>query len=181
MRALKMAGFLALSAAIAFVVVGILFIENASARFEPAPPSPTQGPCATPDHRAFDFWVGEWVVYDPQGNVVGNNTLELQLYGCALHESWQSAGGPTGNGHSYSFYDANSGNWHQTWIDASGTALYLEGGWNGTAMVMTDGPNRVTWTPHDDGSVQQVWETSTDGGETWTTVFDGQYVKARQE
>ena len=50
-----------------------------------------------------------------------------------------------------------------------------------TAMVMSDGPNRVTWTPHEDGSVQQVWETSTDGGETWTTVFDGQYVKARQE
>ncbi|NKB87683.1 MAG: hypothetical protein GKS06_05630 [Acidobacteria bacterium] len=181
MRGLKMAGFLAASATITFVAGGLVFIENANARLQPAAPAIQQGPCATPDHRAFDFWVGQWVVYDPQGDVVGRNTLELKLYGCTLHESWESASGPTGNGHSYSFFDAQAGKWHQTWIDASGTALYLEGGWNGEAMVMSDGPNRVTWTPHDDGSVQQVWQTSTDDGTTWSTVFDGQYVRARQE
>ncbi len=103
MRGLKMAGFLAASATITFVAGGLVFIENANARLQPAAPAIQQGPCATPDHRAFDFWVGQWVVYDPQGDVVGRNTLELKLYGCTLHESWESASGPTGNGHSIRF------------------------------------------------------------------------------
>ena len=36
--------------------------------------------------------------------------------------------------------------------------------------------NRITWTPNADGSVRQHWEASTDG-ETWTTAFDGRYVR----
>jgi hypothetical protein len=39
--------------------------------------------------------------------------------------------------------------------------------------VATD---RITFTPNDDGSVRQHWETSTDG-KTWTTAFDGHYVR----
>jgi hypothetical protein len=27
--------------------------------------------------------------------------------------------------------------------------------------------------PGKDGSVRQLWESSADGGRTWTTVFDG--------
>ena len=34
---------------------------------------------------------------------------------------------------------------------------------------------RITWTPHPDGTVRQHWEQSTDGGQTWTTAFDGLY------
>ncbi|MET0814202.1 MAG: hypothetical protein ABWX88_03320, partial [Pseudoxanthomonas sp.] len=37
---------------------------------------------------------------------------------------------------------------------------------------------RITWTPNDDGSVRQHWETSTDGGKTWATSFDGLYRRA---
>ena len=70
----------------------------------------------------------------------------------------------------------------------AGSAVYLEGGVdeNG-AMVMSDegmtrhevtgNIGRTTWTPNPDGSVRQHWESSTDGGETWTTVFDGVYTR----
>ena len=37
---------------------------------------------------------------------------------------------------------------------------------------------RITWSKNADATVRQVWESSTDGGKTWTVAFDGKYVKA---
>jgi len=173
MRLLKMAGFLSLTV-LAVLLLNTLSPRDANARF-----GQSQQACQSDAHRAFDFWVGDWVVYSPAGDVAGHNTIELVLGGCALHENWVGASG--GEGHSYTFYDRNTGKWHQTWIDANGTALYVEGGWTGEAMVLTDGANRITWTPLDGGSVRQHWESSTDGGASWTTAFDGEYIPARQE
>ncbi len=176
MRTLKMAALLAVSLVGVFALGAVLFASEASARYQDAPRQPS---CQTPEHRAFDFWVGEWVVYGPAGRVAGHNTIELVLGGCALHESWESASG--GGGHSYTFYDAAADKWHQTWIDAGGSALYLDGEWTGEAMVLSDGTNRITWTQIEGGGVRQHWETTTDAGATWSTAFDGQYVPARQE
>ena len=164
------------SLGVVFALGAMLFAKDASARYQAAP---QQSACASAAHRAFDFWVGQWVVYDPQGNVVGHNTIELTLDGCALHESWESASGSSG--HSYSFYDAAADKWHQTWIDDGGNALYVDGGWTGEAMVLRDGTNRVTWTQIAGGGVRQHWETTADGGATWSTAFDGDYSLARQE
>lgn len=176
MNGLKMTALLMFSLLGLFALGAVLFTSEASARYEPAVQQPA---CETHEHRAFDFWVGEWVVYVPAGDVAGHNTVDLVLGGCALHESWESASG--GTGHSYTFYDAAADKWHQTWIDASGDALYLDGEWTGKAMVLGDGFNRITWTPIEGGGVRQYWQTTTDDGATWSTVFDGQYVPARQE
>jgi hypothetical protein len=35
---------------------------------------------------------------------------------------------------------------------------------------------RITWTPNDDGSLRQLWESSGPDGE-WTVVFDGKYTR----
>jgi hypothetical protein len=49
-------------------------------------------------------------------------------------------------------------------------------------MVMIDDTStpgtihRTTWSPLP-GSLRQHWQTSTDGGKTWSTVFDGYYSK----
>ncbi len=184
MRTAKMSVLLGLSALIVLILGGVIFARDAAARHVSAtaggaPVTQRQSPCQSAMHRAFDFWVGEWVVYDPDGNVSGRNTVELVLGGCALHESWESAGG--GDGHSYSFYDAAADKWHQTWIDINGGALYIDGVWNGEAMVLSDGINRVTWTQIDNGGVRRLWESTTAGGATWTTSFDGHYARARQE
>ncbi len=35
---------------------------------------------------------------------------------------------------------------------------------------------RSSWQLRLDGSVRQHWLSSKDGGQTWSTVFDGMYV-----
>jgi len=74
-----------------------------------------------------------------------------------------------------------------------GLALHQPGGWRGlddrsywavagvASGVWAVGPEgrilEITWTPHQDGSVQQTWPTSADGGTTWSTAFDGVHRK----
>lgn len=141
-----------------------------------APPA-----CQRPEYRAFDFWVGSWEVLE-HGRVVGTNTIERVLGGCALTETWRGAGGHEGR--SLSFYDDARARWHQTWIDARGQPLVLEG----TAAadgIQLQGVrpaatgtilHRVSWSRRSGGHVRQHWQTSPDG-EHWTTVFDGTYVR----
>ena len=140
-------------------------------------------PCGAPEYRQFDFWIGEWSVMNPTGGVGGFSSIEREYNGCLIVESWS---GPTGvpAGTSQNFYNKADGKWHQNWIDvhASGP-LWLAGGLvESGAMVMMDTDpaanplNRITWTPNPDGSVRQHWETSSDGGTSWTTAFDGLYV-----
>jgi len=152
-----------------------------------APPAPVEAqtapaPCATPEHRAFDFWVGEWDVFDPSGRRVAENVITLEMNDCVVHESYTNLQGY--HGESFNVYDASRGVWHQTWVDLGGALLVLEGGLEEGSMVLegvTVGPdggeihNRVVWTPADDGSVRQLWRTTADGGATWSTAFDGVY------
>lgn len=139
--------------------------------------------CSEPAHRQFDFWSGDWEVRNPAGQLVGSNRIEIILGGCALTETWTSAG--PHRGVSINFYDESTTRWHQTWIGNDGQALYLDGSWQNGQMVLRgagvarDGTKRIeriTWTPNADGSVRQHWEISTDGAE-WRTVFDGKYVR----
>jgi hypothetical protein len=56
----------------------------------------------------------------------------------------------------------------------------MEGGIEGEAMVLrTVGDaqvvQRITWTRLEDGRVRQLWESTADGGKTWTIAFDGYY------
>ncbi len=134
--------------------------------------------------RQFDFWIGSWDVFGPQGNKVGENQISLVNKGCTLAEHWTNAGG--GEGRSYNAYDGITGHWYQFWSDDQGGTLYLSGGLHGDSMVLEgERPNlsdgkpqkqRISWTPTD-GSVRQHWETSDDGGASWQTSFDGSYRK----
>jgi hypothetical protein len=135
-------------------------------------------------HRQFDFWIGEWDVISPTGEHVGRNVIERIAAGCALLETWKGDRGGTGN--SMNFYDPQRQKWVQTWVGGSGYVIDVEGGLVNGAMqltgryVQTDGtvqPFRGTWTPLEDGRVRQLLETSTDGGATFDTWFDGYYVR----
>lgn len=150
-----------------------------------APAFATEAPCATPAHRAFDFWIGTWDVARPDGTLAGRNRIEAVLGGCALHESWVGASGYSG--HSYNVYDAARNLWHQTWVDSTGTPLFLEGGLRDGRMVLQgeqaskDGKalHRITWTPLPGGQVRQHWELSKDAGRNWQTLFDGRYTRVK--
>ncbi|TFG66389.1 MAG: hypothetical protein E4H28_02085 [Gemmatimonadales bacterium] len=140
-----------------------------------------QSSCSTPEYHQFDVWIGHWEVHGAAGNLAGTNTITPMLNGCVLHEQWEGAGGSVGE--SFNIYDQRTEKWHQTWVDNLGLLLRLDGQLEGGAMVMRGelrGPDglahrqRITWTPNEDGSVRQHWETSTDG-EAWSTAFDGTY------
>lgn len=143
--------------------------------------APAQGasPCASPERRQFDFWIGEWEVTRPDGKVAGHNRIATILGGCALREEWTGAAGNQGT--SLNAWDPEVHVWRQTWVDQSGTVLLLAGGIEGGRMVMVsgDGPSRqrITWTPMADGRVRQLWDSSADGGKTWKVEFDGTYAK----
>ena len=133
--------------------------------------------------REFDFWIGEWEVTNPAGHAAGTNGITTVIDGFALREEWTGRGGIRGT--SYSAYDASRGLWHQTWIDSSGSLLLLEGGVRDGVMMLegletdprtdTATRHRITWTPIDPGHIRQHWESSVDGGASWTTAFDGRY------
>lgn len=146
--------------------------------------APPVKPCAQAASREFDFWIGDWDVYGKNGALVGTNTIERILDGCALKEHWRNANG-TVEGFSFSLYDSLLGTWVQYWVDNSGGTLVLSGKRiDGTMDLRGERPNpatggpqaqRVRWIPGDDGSVRQLWETSDDAGKTWQVSFDGTY------
>jgi hypothetical protein len=152
-------------------------------------------PCAGPKYREFDFWLGEWEVRSAAGQLLGHNRITRRHGGCVVFEEWESAGG--GSGSSFNVYDQPTRQWHQFWVDASGTnwlssdkqgnPVTLRGGIRDGAMVMTSHPDslpsigqtRVTFRPLPDGRVRQTFEGSSDGGKTWTVSFDGFYKKTK--
>ena len=162
--------------AASFVVVP-LFLFAVPAAGQQAPPG-----CPTPEHAQFDFWVGSWTVTTPTGGPLGRSTVERASRGCVVLESWTDGNGV--DGHSINFYDPESRSWHQVWMGANGLPLRLEGSSDrpgrmsltGT-RITPQGPvlNRITWTRQDDGSVEQLWESSADGGATWQVGFRGVY------
>ncbi len=141
--------------------------------------------CCTPQHEAFDFWIGEWEVTNPQGVKVGDNKIVKQQDNCLLIENWVGANGRS-TGTSQNFYNPKTKQWEQLWVDNQGGHLKLKGGRKGNQMVLLtdeatnkDGKpfyHRVTWTANDDGTVRQLWETIVNNTET-TIVFDGLYKK----
>lgn len=142
-------------------------------------PTNKPAPCTAPEHRQFDFWLGDWDVRDGTGKLVGRNSITAVHKGCVLLESWNGDGGMTGT--SLNLYSPERRKWRQTWVDSSGGVLEIEGGFADGRMVLTSAPgssiNRITWQQLPDGRVRQLWEVSSDSGTNWKTAFDGYYTK----
>jgi hypothetical protein len=146
---------------------------------------PSRKGCEEGGYRQFDFWIGDWEVFQPDGKKAGENRITSIAGGCALLEAWTGRGGFSGN--SLNRFDKDDKQWHQSWIDSMGGRLELAGGIEAGAMVMSstsphpDRPGitlmqRISWSKNADGSVRQLWQNSEDGGRSWNTVFDGRYV-----
>ena len=157
----------------------LMLLAQTTASPPPAPPPA----CTGPEHRQFDFWVGEWTV-TPTGkaNVVASSLIEKLYGGCAVRENWMPLKGTAG-GSLNNYYD---GQWRQTWVDAANSRVDFTGGLVDGKMVMTGewkgvlGPGkdaliRMTYSKNADGTVRQHGEQSTDGGKSWSTNFDFTY------
>lgn len=140
-------------------------------------------PCCEEPYRQFDFWLGEWEVYQADGTLAGHNVITKIQDSCVIRENWTSARSNF-TGTSYNFYDENAGLWKQVWIDNQGGSLILTGTRDANRMILTSQPmpddkgqmtiNRITWTANTDGTVRQLWQSSPDN-KTWKDVFDGLY------
>lgn len=177
--ATTMSLFLALSATLAQAQ------QTASSAGAQASAAAVKQPCRDSQaHRQLDFWVGEWEVQGPKGKTAGTSSVQLILGDCVIFENWTGAGGYTGK--SFNLYDTVTRKWKQFWVDDRGGMLEFTGEFKDGAMrytgqsVAQDGKpvmDRLTFFPLDGGRVRQLWEQSPDQGKTWTTVFDGTYIK----
>lgn len=140
-------------------------------------------PCNTALHNNFDFWLGDWQVFKPDGSLAGHNRISKDYNNCVLRERYTALGGYSGE--SINIYDSSRDVWHQTWVDSGGTLLLLEGKLINGDMVLSgdavsvDGQlqrHRIRWTPNKDGSVRQLWQ-SKGASSDWATIFDGLYKK----
>ena len=141
--------------------------------------------CCTEKHSEFDFWVGSWTVYTIDGKIAGTNTIDKIQNECIIRENWISAT-PGYTGTSSNFYNSQTKQWEQIWIDNQGQSLHLKGNRKGNKMILSSDElinqngesyiNRITWTKNDDGSVRQLWEILQKGKVT-SVAFDGLYKK----
>ena len=136
--------------------------------------------CTTPESHQFDFWVGDWDVFDVDKptTLVARAHVDRILGGCVLREDYRDTEGHMGQ--SFSVYEAPRHNWHQSWVTNRGQLLLLDGNRRDGAMVLSavertaDGSNRQvqgTWKEVP-GGVRETAARSADGGSTWTPWFD---------
>ena len=162
-----------------------LYLLFLLALLSPTLSSSQTSPCGQYDiFNKLDFWVGEWKVYNPQGQEAGYNKITKILDGCSLLEEWTGTGGSTGK--SLNFYNPQKKVWQQVWIDNFSNPLYFDGEVQDDAMIYrgtsmdrqgAEVLNEMTLSKVSDNEVRQLWRQSTDGGENWTVAFDGKYVR----
>jgi Protein of unknown function (DUF1579) len=88
-------------------------------------------PCAGPEYRALDFWVGEWdLSFDSGGGKIASavNRVTRDEFGdCVIAEHFEQADiGFVGASHSS--WDRARKQWVQTWVDNGGGYITLAGG-----------------------------------------------------
>lgn len=147
------------------------------------------GQCEDPALHGFDFWIGTWTVTNPDGDTVGVNRISATAGGCGILEEWEGSSGNVGT--SLTAYDPGRDEWFQHWVGSDGAVLKLTGDFDEAGrLVLTGLPrmveredekvelvDRISWSGLDDGGVLQVWEISSNGGESWSPAFSGSYQR----
>jgi tetratricopeptide (TPR) repeat protein len=139
----------------------------------------------TPEYRQFDFWVGDWDVMNRNNRQVGTNSVKLLEDGCIVEENWANTGGGTGK--SFNFYNPITHKWHQSYMDNQGGNWMMDGEYKDGALkyegaIYSPGQKvlvHMTFFNLGPDKVRQWAETSADEGKTWTTIWDGLYVRKK--
>jgi hypothetical protein len=163
-------------AATCLLLLTSLAVSPALAQTQSSPPNaPRSSPCPVkPEHRQFDFWVGEWEVTDK-----GRNS-------CIVLENYNQLDGYTGK--SLNFFDAALGKWRQTWVDSMGNVSEFVGEYKDNAMRFEGETHRsvgdkmlrrMTLFNLGADRVRQYSERSVDGGKTWSVGYDYVYIRKK--
>lgn len=162
------------------VFISFSFVSELNAQTQKAP-------CDAEKYQEFNFWVGDWNVYDTQNKLIGTNKILKMQSNCVMQENWESKTSPN-KGTSYNYYNGVDDSWNQLWVDNGGYSLILKGKLVDGKMILSSAPakgkngdyiNRVTWTPNKDGSVTQVWDYLDTKGKIIQEAFRGIYKKKK--
>lgn len=147
--------------------------------------SQTDCACCTEFHKQFDFWVGNWNVYDTTGVQIGENLVVKLEDNCIINEHWIGFAGSTGR--SYNYFNIYDSTWNQLWIDNNGGNLVLKGSLSENRMVLKSDllagtkvdwySNQISWTNNTDGSVTQTWQILDKNDRPLNTIFVGIYKR----
>jgi len=148
--------------------------------------------CAnTPEHRQFDFWIGEWEVRNSEGQAgagqaVGTSSIQRIIDSCVVYENYSE--GEDFTGKSFNFYDPTLRKWRQTWVDNTARVSEFVGEYKDGAMRFEGEshlPNGAKVLRHmtlfnlGPDRVRQLSEASRDGGKTWRVNYDYTYVRKK--
>lgn len=144
-------------------------------------------PCKySPQAKQFDFWVGRWDV-QVNGQSVGTNVIERLEEGCLIMENWAGNGGTSGK--SMNFFNPVTNRWRQTYISNNQVIWEMSGEYKDGAMhyegeMLAAGSQpimvRVKLYSQSPDRVHHTQDNSTDGGKTWTNVWDSIYVRKKE-
>lgn len=144
--------------------------------------------CCTSEYKQFDFWLGDWDVFNLNGVKIGENKIVSMQDSCLIQENWISAGQ---TGTSYNFYKQTDSTWNQIYIDNAGTVLELKGMLKDNKMILESQKvksvkadfyyfNRITWAIDTSGNISQKWDIVDDQGKIVQVAFDGIYKRKRK-
>lgn len=142
-------------------------------------------PCASaPETRQLDYWLGHWTM--GAGTDKSASQVTLSLDKCVFVEHWEN-----GKGHvteKMFAYSPEDKNWYGMFVDNQGRVhVFVDGkvtsdtaefrgpskGENGQPIL-----NRLKVTRLPAGKLEELWEKSTDNGNTWTTAYRAEYSRA---
>lgn len=151
---------------------GLAIAMVASTQANAQTPQPSGPPCqgspwwvdTEATYADFDFWVGEWHVYDAEsGELRGFDDIEKDLGGCVISQHWRQMDdnfAPPGavqrlQGKSVSGINAD-GQWRQVWLDNGGGNLVFTGGMVDGVMTITSEWYSVP-TPNGPAIIRNIW------------------------
>ncbi|HYM76689.1 MAG TPA: hypothetical protein VE377_11985 [Candidatus Dormibacteraeota bacterium] len=153
-----------------------------------AAPAPAN-PCAAPQQKQFDFWVGEWNLTwpgeKPGETGHGTNSIKRTMDGCVVQENFSGDDSMHLRGTSVSTFDTNSSRWKQTWVDNEGGYLDFTGEFKNGQMILQREAvrngvkilQRMVWKNITPNEFDWSWEDSRDGGKTWEVNWPIHYKR----
>jgi hypothetical protein len=152
-------------------------------------PMPSKA-CTSPEHRQFDFWIGDWDVAlhvrtspteDTWQDATGTQHVEAILGGCAISETFSARGpGEPWAGRSFSMWQPAAGTWRQTWVDDQGSYLAFTGGIEHGVMTLYGEPRdkdgkrvqmRMQFLDVTPRTLRWEWQRSDDAWQTSTVMM----------
>ncbi len=133
-----------------------------------------------PEARQFDFWLGRWSLTVSGPAAATSNITSFGIGGgLAILEDYNQ---PGYRGTSVSVYSPRDHAWNQIWLDSQGGYIDFTGGLENGKMIISGpldeasaGRYRLIYYNITGQSIDQKYDLSSNGGQSWETNFAAHY------